>query len=361
MRKFAIGSGIILGSLVLTACGTQNGSTLGTNTYSVSNPSPSKGISKAGNVSSASSKTVTLYVGSYSVTKNVYQNELFPAFVKYWRSKTGQTVVFKASFDASGAEARSISSGLPVDVAALSLEDDINKIQKAGLITHNWKSTPTQGMVTDSIVAIGVRKGNPKHIQTWADLAKPGVVVDLPNPSTSGGAKWDINAIYYGTLRHGTSSQAQSLLTSVVNNVQVLDKSGDASMTTFTNGIGDAVVSYENDILDSSQNLQKFDEIIPSSTMLIENPIAVVDKNVDKHGNRHVAEGFVQWLEGIDAQKIYMKAGFRPVNPVLKAQAAKTFKTPQDLFTVKELGGWSKINQDLYSTNGIWNTVLESK
>jgi sulfate/thiosulfate transport system substrate-binding protein len=195
------------------------------------------------------SKNVTIYFGSYSVTKDVYENQLFPAFEKYWKDKTGQTVTFQASFDASGAEARAIASGLPADVAALSLADDINKIQKAGLITHDWTADPYHGMVTDSIVTIGVRKGNPKHIHDWADLGKPGVVVDLPNPETSGGAKWDINAIYGAGLQGSSPDHAKALLASIVKNVQVLDKSGEASMTTFVNGVGDAVVSYENEIL----------------------------------------------------------------------------------------------------------------
>ncbi|GMA65479.1 sulfate ABC transporter substrate-binding protein [Alicyclobacillus fastidiosus] len=349
MNKIAVAGSVLLASLGLVACGTQSSSGSSTNGH-------------ANNTgASSSTKPVTLYFGSYSVTKNVYENELFPAFEKYWKARTGQTVTFNASFDADGAEARAITSGLPVDVAALSLEDDINKIQQAGLITHNWKSGPTGGMVTDSIVAIGVRSGNPKHITTWSDLAKPGVVVDLPNPSTSGGAKWDINAIYYATSRSSGAKNAESLLEKIVKNVDVLDKSGEASMTTFTSGTGDAVVSYENEILEQSNHLKTFDEVIPSSTMLIENPIAVVDKNVDKHGDRQVAEAFVQWLEGATAQQIYMNAGFRPVDAALKTKADALYKTPKDLFTVAQLGGWNKINADLYSTNGIWNTVLESK
>lgn len=344
----------VMGGLV-SGCGQANAS----NASNASN-APHSGSASV-KAKAASGKVVTLYFGSYSVTQQIYEQKLFPMFQKYWKQKTGQTVQFQASFDASGAEATAIANGLPVDVAALSLESDINKIQKAGLITHNWKDTPTHGMVTDSIVAIAVRKGNPKHIKTWADLAKPGVVVDLPNPATSGGAKWDINAIYYATLRHGSADQAKSLLASIVKNVQVLDKSGEASMTTFVNGVGDACVSYENEILEKSNHLKTFDEVIPSSTMLIENPIALVDKNADAHGDRQVAQAFINWLEGPDAQRVFMQYGFRPVNPSLKAEAAKQFKTPADLFTAADVGGWTKINDTLYSTNGIWNQVLEGR
>ncbi|MDQ0189581.1 sulfate ABC transporter substrate-binding protein [Alicyclobacillus cycloheptanicus] len=344
MKKSGLVGLVVLGAVGLVGCGAQTSGTSGNSSSTSGAP-----------------KTVTLNVGSYSVTQDVYENKLFPAFAKYWKDKTGQTVVFKASFQASGSEAQAIASGLPVDVAALSSETDMDKIQQAGLITHNWQDTPTHGMVTDSVVAIGVRKGNPKHIETWSDLAKPGVVVDLPNPSTSGGAKWDINALYYAALRHGNAASAKTLLSDILKNVQVLDKSGEASMTTFTNGTGDAVVSYENEILEASDNGKKFTEVLPSSTMLIENPIAVVDKNVDADGTRQVATAFVNWLESPTAQKIFMQDGFRPVIPQLQAQAKQQFKTPADLFTVKELGGWSTINKTLYSTNGIWNQVLESK
>ncbi len=340
--------GAVLGGLV-SGCGSPNSS------------QESSAASASVKSADVKGKVVTLYFGSYSVTQQIYEQKLFPMFQKYWKQKTGQTVRFQASFDASGAEATAIANGLPVDVAALSLESDIDKIQKAGLITHNWKDTPTHGMVTDSIVAIAVRKGNPKHIETWADLAKPGVIVDLPNPATSGGAKWDINAIYYATLRHGSASEAKSLLAAIVKNVQVLDKSGEASMTTFVNGVGDACVSYENEILEKSNHLKTFDEVIPSSTMLIENPIALVDKNADAHGDRQVAQAFINWLEGPDAQRVFMQYGFRPVNPSLKAEAEKQFKTPADLFTAADVGGWSSINKTLYGQNGIWNQVLEGR
>lgn len=355
MAKRALGVVSALAALTVgvTACATNQAAGNQTQTPSASQ--------SAGSASTATSKVVTLYFGSYSVTQNIYEKQLFPAFAKYWKAKTGQTVKFQASFDSDGSETKNIVNGLPVDVAALSLAGDMDQIQQAGLITHNWQNTATKGMVTDSIVAIAVRKGNPKHIKTWTDLAKPGIGVDLPNPATSGGAKWDINAIYYATKQASGAASAKSLLEKVLKNTVVLDKSGDASMTTFVNGTGDAAVTYENTILEDSDNLKTFGEVIPSSTMLIENPIAVVDKNVDKHGDRQVAEAFVNWLESAPAQKIFENAGFRPVLKSLQASAAKKFKTPSNLFTVSQLGGWDKINQQLYSTNGIWNQVLGSQ
>lgn len=305
--------------------------------------------------------TVTLTFGSYSVTKDVYEKEIFPAFQKYWKAKTGQTVIFQDSYDASGAESKAIASGLPVDVAALSLEADIDRIAKAGLITHNWKNDAYGGMVTDSVVALAVRKGNPLHIKDWTDLTKPRVRVLIPNPTTSGGAKWDINAIYGAGLQGSTPAHAKSLLAAVFKNVTIMDRSGEASMTTFTKGIGDVAVNYENTILEASNHLKNFDEVVPASTILIENPVAVVDKNVDKDGNRKVAEAFVNFLRTPQAQTLYAEAGFRPVNKAAWNAVKKNFVQPPKLFTINFLGGWTKVNNDLYSTNGIMNQVLEGK
>ncbi|GGJ09696.1 sulfate-binding protein [Alicyclobacillus cellulosilyticus] len=305
--------------------------------------------------------TVTLTFGSYSTTKDVYEDQIFPAFQRYWKQKTGQTVIFKDSYDASGAESRAIASGLPVDVAALSLADDIDRIKKAGYITHDWQNDPYHGMVTDSIVAIGVRKGNPKHIRDWTDLAKPGVVVDLPNPQTSGGAKWDITAIYGAGLKRGSAADAKKLLASIVRNVKVLDKSGEASMTTFLNGIGDAVVGYEDDILRESHNRRDFTEVIPKATLLIENPVAVIDKNVDAHGNRQVAEAFVAFLRSPVAQRIFAANGFRPVNPAVWNEVKSRYTTPPQLFTIASLGGWAKVNQTLFAQGAIFDQVLAER
>lgn len=318
-------------------------------------------VSNAGAGASGTQGTVTINFGSYSITKDVYEKDIFPAFQTYWKSKTGQDVKFEDSYDASGAESRSIASGLAVDVAALSLEDDLTRIQKAGLITHDWKQDTYKGMVTDSIVSIGVRKGNPKGIHDWSDLAKPGVVVDLPNPQTSGGAKWDINAIYGGGLKTSSPDLAKSLLASIVKNVSVMDKSGEESMTTFTKGMGDAVVSYENEILTSSNNLQSFDEVIPQNTMLIENPVALIDKNVDSHGNRTAAQGFVDFLRSKQAQEIFLKYGFRPITDEVKQEVGNKFTTPPGLFNIDYLGGWDKVNSTLYAQDGIMNQVLAGK
>jgi sulfate/thiosulfate-binding protein len=306
-------------------------------------------------------KTVTINFGSYSVTQGLYESAIFPAFELYWRKKTGQHVQFSASFNASGTESRNIINGLQVDVAALSLAPDITKIQKAGLITHDWTAAPYGGIITNSIVAIGVRPGNPKNIKGWNDLAAPGVIVDLPNPQTSGGAKWDINAIYGSALQNSTPSKAKQLLSSIVHNVLSLDKSGAESMSTFSKGVGDAIVTYEDEIIDARKTGTKITEVIPQSTLLIQNPIAVIDKNVALHGNSQVVNAFVSYLRSEPAQLIFAEFGFQPVDKTAYSKYASNFHNPKGIFSINYLGGWTKSDNLLYSTNGIFNQVLEGK
>lgn len=307
-------------------------------------------------------KAVTLSFGSYSVTQDVYQKGIFPAFATYWKKKTGQTVSFQASFDSSGAEARAVAAGEPADVVALSTPGDIETIQRAGLITHNWRYIPYHGFVTDSVVAIAVRKGNPKHIKNWSDLAKAGVVVDLPNPATSGGAKWDIDALYGSELKQGASaSAAKAFLASIYKNVQKYDSSGEISISTFASGLGDAAISYENSILDASSNLKNFSKVIPTDTLLIQNPVAIVDKDVDGDGHRTLAQAFVNFLQSPQGQNIFVKYGFRSIRLNIEKQHASKFPTPSGLFNVQNYGGWDKLNNELYSSNGIWTQVVNGQ
>ena len=314
------------------------------------------------NASSSKSKsngTVTLTIGAYSVVPSSLK-AIFPLFQKQWKQKTGQTVKFETSYKGSGSETESIIQGFPADIAILSLEGHIEKLVKAGLITHNWKSEPHNGMITKSVVALGVRKGNPKNIQDWKDLTKKGVKVLFPNPQTSGGAQWDINAIYGAGLKMsgGNKQKTKQLLGNVYQNVVSLDKSGAASVSTFESGVGDVIVTYENTLIAANHSGKSYGIILPKDTISIENPVAVVDKNVEKHGNRKVAEAFVKFLWSKQAQKIFSKNGFRSVDPSVAKQFANQYKTPKGLFGIDYLGGWPKVEKTLYSDNGIWNQVV---
>jgi sulfate/thiosulfate-binding protein len=330
------------------------------------------GCSTSGTASSATTNssnkggTVTLTIGGYSTIKEEFE-AIFPLFQKEWKAKTGQTVVFKESYQGSGAQARNISNGFEADITALSLEGDIDKIVQAGLITHDWKKAPHGGMITSSIAAYGVREGNPKGIKDWPDLTKPGVEVLIPNPKTSGGAKWDVNAIYGGGLKISEESgkknpdQAKDLLSKIYKNVKSLDKSGEESMATFDKGVGDVIITYENELIDRVKSGKKYEVVVPKYTTAIENPAAVVDKYVDKHGTREVAEAFLNFLWTPEAQKIFAESGFRSVDPDVAKAYANQYNQPAGLFDTSYLGGWEKVDKDLYGNGAIWDQVVAGK
>ncbi|HEX8185443.1 MAG TPA: sulfate ABC transporter substrate-binding protein, partial [Blastocatellia bacterium] len=254
-----------------------------------------------GNPSGGGGK-VTLILGAYTTPREAYGKAVIPAFQKYWKEKTGQTVEFQESYQGSGAQSRAIIGGFEADIAALSLESDVDKIAEAGLITHDWKSRPSHGMVSTSIVVIAVRQGNPKGIKDWPDIARPGLNVLTPDPKTSGGAQWNVNAIYGAALRgyagvpKDDKAAAEEFLKSVFRNVSAMEKGARESITSYEKGLGDVAITYENEVLVGRQGGQTYDYVIPRSTILIENPAALVDKYVDKHGMREVAEAFINFL-----------------------------------------------------------------
>ena len=309
---------------------------------------------------------VVLTLGAYTVPKEAYEKEILPAFREYWQKNTGKTVSFEESYIGSGAQSRAIAAGFEADIAALSLQKDVDRLRDAGLIHHDWKAAQYDGMVTYSVVVIAVRKGNPKNIQDWEDLARPGVQVICPSPKTSGGAMWNINAIYGAGLKisemqNGTADPhyARELLKNVQRNIKVMDKSARASVVTFESGVGDALLTYENEALLRQMQGMEMDFVIPSATILIENPIAVVDTFVDKHKNREVAEAFIKFVKTPASQRAFAKYGFRPVDPEVAAEVAEKFPKPRLLFDVTYLGGWEQIHKDIYGEQGAWTKVME--
>ncbi|MFN8573284.1 MAG: sulfate ABC transporter substrate-binding protein [Gemmatimonadaceae bacterium] len=304
----------------------------------------------------------TLTLGAYTTPREAYGQDILPAFATEWRTKTGNTIAFEESYLGSGAQARAIASGFEADVAALSLEPDIETLTKAGLITHEWRQGSTGGMVSRSVVVIAVRPGNPKQIHDWADLRKPGIQVLTPNPRTSGGAMWNIAAIYGAALRGasgaqvaaGDSTGAEGLLRSILANVSIMDKGARESILTFENGVGDAAITYENEVLTARQSGKAMDYVIPRSTILIENPVAVVDRYVDKRGTRQAAEAFVTHLTTPGVQRMFAKHGFRPVDDDVAKEYAKDFPAVTDLFTIRDLGGWKRVTPALFSDSGVF-------
>ena len=307
---------------------------------------------------------VTLVIGAYSVVKDSVQ-DIIPLFQQKWKEETGQTVTFEESYEASGTQARAIVGGFEADVTLLSLEGDIDKLTKAGLVSENWKEKPDGGMITRSVAVIGTREGNPLGLKSFADLAKPGVKVLYPNPKTSGGAQWDINAIYGAGLKESERETGQKdpafakqFLESVHANIESLDKSGRASMAAFEYGVGDALVTYENELVARIKQGAKYEIVVPDDTILIENPAAVVDANVDKHGTREVAEAFLDFLWSSEAQQVFAENGFRPTDQAVYAKFEQDYPVPPGLFDIKYLGGWSEVRETLYSKRGIWYQVL---
>jgi sulfate transport system substrate-binding protein len=276
---------------------------------------------------------------AYSTPKEAYA-DIIPAFR---RTPAGKGVSFDQSYGASGDQERAVEGGLPADVVALSLEPDVTKLVKAGLVAPGWNAGPYRGFVTDSIVVFEVRKGNPKHIRSWSDLVKPGVDVITPNPFTSGGAKWNISAAYGAQLKQGRSpQQALDYVSKLFSHVSVLDKSAREAGQTFAGGKGDVLLAYENEAITAQQQGQKVDFVRPDQTILIQNPAATLKRS----SHLTAARAFVAFLHGSAAQRIYAAKGYRPV--VKRLLDPTRFPSPRGLFTIAYLGGWPKVNDQLF-------------
>jgi sulfate transport system substrate-binding protein len=308
---------------------------------------------------------VKLTLAAYTTPREAYA-EIIPLFQAHWKEQTGQTVVFEESYQGSGAQSRAVVEGFEADVVALSLEADVIRIEDAGLITHDWRSKPFGGMVSTSVVAFAVREGNPKNIQDWDDLAQPDLEVLTPNPKTSGGAMWNVLALY-GAAKRGhvegvpaeNDEAAQEFLLSILRNVTVMDKGARESITNFEKGIGDVAITYENEVLVGQQAGINYELVLPKSTIRIDNPIAVVDTYVDKHGTHEVAEAFVNFLFTQEAQEIFAKHGLRSPDPAVAEATADTYPPIEDLFTIEYFGGWKEATPTFFGEQGIFYQVFE--
>jgi sulfate/thiosulfate transport system substrate-binding protein len=300
-------------------------------------------VAACGSSGGGDSKQLALV--AYSTPQEAYE-KVIPAFQK---TEGGAGISFKQSYGASGDQARAVQAGLPADVVALSLEPDVQKLVDAGKVAQNWDAGPTKGIVTDSVVVFAVRKGNPKNIRTWADLVKPGVQIITPNPQTSGGAKWNLTAAYGANSKAGKDQPAgEAYLKRFFGNVAVADKSARDALQTFSSGKGDVLISYENEAITAQKKGIDLDYVIPTQTILIQNPIAVTTKSA----NPTAAKAFVDFALKAEAQKLFAQSGYRPVDPKLIDK--KQFPAPPGLFTVAQLGGWSKVNKQLFDeTDGV--------
>jgi len=288
---------------------------------------------------SSSGERATLNLVGYSTIEEAY-NKLTPAFNK---TDAGKGVSFSTSYGPSGDQSRAVEAGQPADVVAFSLEPDMTRLVDDNLVDPDWNKNKYKGMITDSVVALVVRKGNPKGIEDWDDLTKPGVEVITPNPFSSGGAKWNIMAAYGAQLKQGKSpAEAKAYLKDLFSNVPVEPGSARDALQTFTGGKGDVLISYENEAILAQREDDSLQYSVPDQTILIENPIAVTSNS--KYPDQ--ANAFLDFLHSSKGQRIFGQVGYRPVDK--KVLSEFDFPQPPDLFTIDNLGGWEKVDAEFF-------------
>ena len=277
---------------------------------------------------------------AYSTPQQAYEDGVIPGFQE---TPEGEGVEFSTSFGASGDQRRAVEGGLPADVVAFSLQPDMTKTVDAGLVAKDWSSDEYKGMVTDSVVVLSVRPGNPKNIKGWNDLVREDVDIITPNPATSGGAKWNIMAAYGSQIEQGKSeAEALDFVKQVLANTSVQDDSARDSLQTFAGGKGDVLIGYENEAIQAQDEDIELEFVIPDETILIENPIAATTDGSD------AAQKFVDYTRTDAAQQLFADRGYRPVvKSVLKTNRDK-FPEPSALFTIEKFGGWDKVETDFF-------------
>jgi sulfate/thiosulfate transport system substrate-binding protein len=310
-------------------------------------------------------KPVTLLNVSYDPTRELYE-DFNQQFAQYWKGKTGQDVTVRQSHGGSGKQARSVIDGLGADVVTLALAYDIDQIaDKAGLLPANWQSRlPNNSSPYTSTIVLLVRKGNPKQIKDWGDLAKPGVSVITPNPKTSGGARWNYLAAWAWALRQpgGNEQTAKDFVTRLYKNVPVLDAGARGSTTTFVErGIGDVLIAWENEALLAIKELGpgKFEVVAPSLSILAEPPVAVVDKVASKHGTKAVAQAYLEYLYTDVGQEIAAKHFYRPRNAAIAAKYQGQFPKVNLVSIDEVFGGWKKAHEKFFADGALFDQIYQ--
>ncbi len=316
-------------------------------------------------VAAKKDKKVEITLVSFAVTKTAH-DAIIPKFQAKWQQEHGQTVTFNQSYGGSGSQTRAVIDGLEADIVHLALTLDTDKIVKAGLIEPGWeKEFPNNGIVSGSVAALITREGNPKNIKTWADLVRDDVKLITADPKTSGIARWSFLALWNSVIKvGGDDAKATEFVTKVYGNVPVLTKDAREATDVFLKqGQGDALINYENEIILAQQRGKKSEYVIPDVNISIDNPITIVDKNVDKHGNREVAEAFVNYLFTPEAQEEFAKVGFRPIATVKEQLKAYVDKYPavKTLGTVNDYGGWSQVQEKFFADGALFDQIQQKK
>ena len=313
----------------------------------------------------AHAASVELLNVSYDPTRELYK-AINVKFSEHWKAQTGDTVTIKQSHGGSGKQARGVIDGLEADVVTLALAADIDAIaDKAKVLPSNWQTRlPQNSSPYTSTIVFLVRKGNPKGIKDWNDLVKPGISVVTPNPKTSGGARWNYLAAYaWAKKTYGSDDQAKAYLTQLFKNVPVLDTGARGATTTFVQrGIGDVLLAWENEAFLSLEEFgaDKFELVAPSLSILTEPPVAVVDKVVDRHGTRKVAEAYLKYLYTPEAQEIIAKNHYRPIDPTAAAKYAGQYPKIE-LVTIADFGGWKKAQAEHFNDGGVFDQITGVK
>jgi sulfate transport system substrate-binding protein len=344
------------GAIVLAAAALGLGGALGlrtTDAYATAQAKPS------------APEPITLLNVSYDPTRELYQ-DINTVFARHWQARTGQAVTIDQSHGGSGKQARAVIDGLPADIVTLALAYDIDAIAAQGkLLPDNWQSRlPDRSAPFTSTIVLLVRKGNPKQIKGWDDLVRPGVSVITPNPKTSGGARWNYLAAWGHALRqsNGDANAAREFVTKIYRNVPVLDSGARGATTTFVQrGIGDVLIAWENEALLAieKQGPGSFEIITPSSSILAEPPVSIVDRVVDRRGTRQAAQAYLDFLYTPEAQDIAARHYYRPQLPAVAEKFRGQFPKI-DLFTVDAVfGGWTKAQREHFSDNGIFDQIYQ--
>jgi sulfate/thiosulfate transport system substrate-binding protein len=302
---------------------------------------------------------VNITLVGYAVPRSAH-NAIIAKFTAKWQREQHQKVIFQQAYGGSGSQTRAIIDGLPADIVHLALGSDVNKLAQSGLVDPKWEQKlPNKGIVAHTVAAIVTRSGNPKKIDTFADLARPDVKWVSADPKTSGGARWNVLALWHSAMISGAKEPAAiEFLTKTYRNVKVFTKDAREATDAFVDrGQGDALVNYENEIILAKAKGQDITYTVPSVNISIDTPVAIVDKNVKRHGNRAVVTAFANYLFTPEAQAEFVKLGYRSATPTTDPRFPQ-LNTPG---TIDLYGGWKNFQQKFFADNAIYDKIKAKK
>ncbi|MFN0008786.1 MAG: sulfate ABC transporter substrate-binding protein [Planctomycetota bacterium] len=303
---------------------------------------------------SASIAPVTLRFSAFTTAREAYEKRIIPLFVEQWRRSKGQVIRFDQSYGASGAQVQAILDGFEADIAVLSNEEDVERLVHSRLVRSDWQWGESHGIVSRSVVVLAVRQGNPRGVRDWSDLPRPGLRLVLPDPSSSGGGRWGITAMYGAALRGAGHERtvnlavAESFLARVLPRVVRWSPTARESFEAFEQGLGDVAITSESEVMRSRMFGHEVDWVVPRSTLRMDNPAVVVDVYAERHGLASIARAFLDFLVSEEAQRAFALRGFRRVVPLPAAGGADPAKPEVDLWGIEDLGGWPRVREDLF-------------